>query len=124
MTALTIFVLISAYLILEPFFAVLRELRKMGAAQNLIDQVINIKISYMLLFIVLGFTAIMASYTYLEPLHTFIGNVEISEETSRALTKIKGEITARTGKDVTYDEVITELIRIEKQKNNESNSKT
>mgnify|MGYP000138417886 CR=1 FL=1 len=38
--------------------------------------------------------------------------VKIRKETRRELTKIKGKITARTGKETTFDEAIMGLIKI------------
>lgn len=38
--------------------------------------------------------------------------LKISEQAHRELTKVKGEVMAKTGKpDLTYEEVIMELIR-------------
>jgi hypothetical protein len=38
--------------------------------------------------------------------------LKIAELTHQELTKVKGSITARTGKDATYDEAILELIKL------------
>jgi hypothetical protein len=36
--------------------------------------------------------------------------LKITEATHQELTKVKGSITAKTGKDATYDDAILELI--------------
>jgi hypothetical protein len=38
--------------------------------------------------------------------------LKINESTHQELTKVKGSITAKTGKDATYDDAILELIRV------------
>ena len=41
-----------------------------------------------------------------------IKTLRIAEATHQELTKVKGSITAKTGKEATYDDAILELIRI------------
>ncbi len=40
-----------------------------------------------------------------------IKTLKITEATHQELTKVKGAITAKTGKDATYDDAILELIK-------------
>jgi len=42
--------------------------------------------------------------------------LKIKEETHLELTKVKGQITARTGSEATYDDAILELIKNFKEK--------
>jgi len=42
--------------------------------------------------------------------------LKITEATHQELTKVKGSITAETGKDATYDDAILELIKVWKNR--------
>jgi hypothetical protein len=44
-----------------------------------------------------------------------VKTLKIEEETHRELTKFKGTLLTKLGKDVTYDETIMELLKIAKQ---------
>jgi len=46
--------------------------------------------------------------------------LKIREETHRELTKFKGQLTAKTGKEASYDDAIAELLRIAKRMPSES----